>query len=183
MPGTIFRYEPEKLEELVLYVATKSADDPNFGKTKLNKILYYVDFMAYANLGTPVTGATYQRRPYGPVPREILQATRTLLDRGDAEIAMVERFGYPQKRLVASRPPNLSLFTQQQMRLINQVVQALRGWNGVEVSELSHREVGWQVTEDRDVIPYETVFLSSRQITDDIIRRGQEIYATIGPES
>lgn len=181
MAGIIV-YEREKFEELLLYVALKSADDPKFGKTKLNKILYYIDFLAYGKLGVPVTGATYQHRPYGPVPKEILTARDALLERGDAEIAVVDRFGYPQERLVARRPPNLSLFSDQQVQLIDLVIRALWARSGVEVSELSHAEVGWRITKDRDEIPYETVFLSNRPVTEDDLRRGKEVYELLAAQ-
>jgi hypothetical protein len=39
--------DDEKLRELILYVSTLSKDDDNFGATKLNKLLFYADFLAY----------------------------------------------------------------------------------------------------------------------------------------
>ena len=44
-----------RLLELILYVAEKCQDDPKFGATKLNKILWWADFLAYAQHGTPIT--------------------------------------------------------------------------------------------------------------------------------
>ena len=36
----------EKLKELVLVVAQLCADDRNFGAVKLNKLLFFADFLA-----------------------------------------------------------------------------------------------------------------------------------------
>lgn len=36
-----------RLAELILYIAEKCERDPNFGATKLNKILTFADFSAY----------------------------------------------------------------------------------------------------------------------------------------
>jgi hypothetical protein len=48
-----FRFDKEKFKELVLYLAEKCETDPSFGVTKLNKLLYYCDFVAYSELGKP----------------------------------------------------------------------------------------------------------------------------------
>ncbi|HZQ34888.1 MAG TPA: hypothetical protein VFD32_03070 [Dehalococcoidia bacterium] len=50
--------DSRKLGELILYVAEKSSDDPRFGATKLNNILFFSDFLAFGQLGRSITGAT-----------------------------------------------------------------------------------------------------------------------------
>ena len=60
-----------RLAELILYIAEKCERDPNFGATKLNKILAFADFSAYFETGRPITGAEYMRTPQGPVPRRL----------------------------------------------------------------------------------------------------------------
>ena len=68
--------DDEKFKELVLYVCHKSAGDAPFGATKLNKLLFYADFLAYKQLGSAVTKHAYQRLPNGPAPRAILPILR-----------------------------------------------------------------------------------------------------------
>ena len=43
-------HSDERLGELILYVADKCADDPRFGATKLNKILWWSDFQALQSM-------------------------------------------------------------------------------------------------------------------------------------
>jgi hypothetical protein len=183
MTARTITYDDRKFSELLLHVAEESLTDPNFGKTKLNKILYFSDFLAFGIFGTPITGATYQRRPYGPVPKQITRARQSLIDSGDARIVTAERFGRPQSRLVANRPPNLSLFTNEEKTLIDDVIADLWNRNGSEVSELSHRALGWKIACDLEEIPYETVFLSSTGLTAQNIARGQEIYKVLQSEA
>lgn len=38
-------------------------------------------------------------------------------------------------------------------------------------SAISHRELGWQLTEDLEDIPYETAFLRKPRVTDAVRRR------------
>jgi hypothetical protein len=172
-------YDSTKFEELLLYVAERSVGDPNFGKTKLNKLLFYIDFLSYGILGKPVTGATYQRRPRGPVPKEIAAARSELTARGDADVRCVDRFGYTQERLHALRPANMALFSSAEKQLIDNIIDALWDENGSSASELSHREPGWRIAKERETIPYQAVFIGTRSMTEDDVRRGQEIYAEV----
>ena len=55
----------KKLKELVLYIAQKSEDDPSFGATKLNKILFAADFYFFGQTGRSITGASYVHRGKG----------------------------------------------------------------------------------------------------------------------
>ncbi len=174
--AAVTKYDDSKFKELLLYVAEQSVGDPHFGKTKLNKILYYIDFQAHGVLGEPVTGAEYQRRPYGPVPREITRARRELENTGEARLDTASRFGLRQDRLVAQRSAETAVFSADEMSIIDDVLRVLRGMSGVEVSEMSHREPAWSIAEDGETIPYCSVFLSSRQVTEHELRRGQEVF-------
>jgi hypothetical protein len=147
-----------KLKELVLYIAEKSVSDPDFGATKLDKVLFFCDFLSYARLGAPITGVEYQRLPHGPAPRRLLPLQREMSADKDVVIVPVDR-GYSQKRIVPLRSADLSRFTAEEVALIDSVLEMLRGHNAVAVSELSHSwSPAWQAFDDGDVIPYETVF-------------------------
>src|ERR1035438_9553158 len=41
-----------KLGELIIYISKKSAGDSRFGATKLNKLLYFSDFLSFGNFGS-----------------------------------------------------------------------------------------------------------------------------------
>ena len=77
-------FNRHKFAELLLYVAEESEDDPKFGATKLNKIMYFSDFEAFGILGRPITGASYRRLERGPVPVEILSVLSELEREGEA---------------------------------------------------------------------------------------------------
>ena len=67
-----------KLQELILYIARRSEDDRHFGANKLNKLLFYSDFLAYAKTGRSFTGAPYERLEHGPAPRGLAAALEEL---------------------------------------------------------------------------------------------------------
>src|SRR5713226_8962653 len=97
-----------KFKALVHYICWRCADPTKLGAAKLNKVLWRADFKAYLELGEPVTGATYVKRQYGPVPFSILPSLRELEDEGKISIREVEYFERPKKEFFALTRPDLS---------------------------------------------------------------------------
>ncbi len=70
----------QKFRDLVHYVCWKCEDPSQLGATKLNKIAWFADVYAYRRDGVSMTGESYVKRQFGPVPRSILP-TLALLQR------------------------------------------------------------------------------------------------------
>lgn len=167
--NTSFGFQPDKFKELIVYISKKSTDDPTFGAVKLNKILYYADFAAYRILGKPITGAEYQKLREGPAPLELLKVRQALLNEGEACIEQRSYFTGTQQRLVIKdgREVNLEILEQQELSIVDEILAYFHGKTAREVSDMSHREPGWALAEDREVIPYETAWLSTEPIGQD----------------
>ncbi|MBK9516193.1 MAG: SocA family protein [Anaeromyxobacter sp.] len=155
-----FDYDEHKLGELIVYIASKCEKHVRFGATKLNKILFYADFIAYENLGKPITGAEYQKLPHGPAPVRLLPVQAQLV----ALQAVVKREGvtpggYTEKRLVPLRRANLKGFEPDEIAVVDEVIEAFKDASAVAVSEFSHRMPGWKFALDNEVIPYFTALL------------------------
>jgi hypothetical protein len=165
-----------RYRELVLYICQKCATDPKFGATKLNKILYFSDFLAYATLGEPVTGFEYQRLPNGPAPRRMLPMRDDMEKRRDLGFQIVSlRGGHTQHRAVNLRAPDLGVFTAAQIALVDRVIEELWDLDAGAVSELSHRMMGWKLADLNETIPYETVFISGEPLTEVDVQRAREL--------
>ena len=157
--------EQKQLRELMLYIAERSADDSRFGATKLNKILYWSDFIAFAKHGSPVTGVEYMKLDHGPAPRVLIPIKNEMIaDQDAAEITMMFH-GFKQKRLVAKREPDLSGFSAEQIAIVDWVIDALKLRTATQVSEMSHN-LAWKIAGHQGSIPYESVFLSDDTVTD-----------------
>ena len=156
-----FAFNDHKFRELIIYIAEKCAGDPTFGATKLNKALYYSDFYAYRMIGEPITGASYQKLSAGPAPREFLPQQRILEDTRQATVVTQPYFDGVQKRIVPveDKKPDLSIFKESELILVDEVIQFLWGKSATEVSDFSHREPGWVVCNIGEVIPYETAWI------------------------
>lgn len=167
-----------KLKELILYVAKQSESDQDFGKTKLNKILFYSDFIAYGRTGGSITGHEYQKLANGPAPRRFLPILEEMQKSGDCSEQERKYFGYTQKRVVALREPDLSNFSGEEVAIVEDVLRMLRGVSASDISKVSHEFVGWQAFDIGDVIPYSTVFVSSRELTEEEKDYARQLEAT-----
>ena len=152
-------FDSTKFRELILFVAQETADDRSCGATKLNKILFYSDFRAYEQLGRSITGERYQKLEHGPAPRRIVPVAEAMASEGVCIWEERDYFGFPLKKLVPLRAPDLSLFSAPELDLARRVIGELAPLNASEVSDLSHRFAGWQATDIGEDIPYATVFV------------------------
>jgi len=155
-----------KLKELMLYVAKRSQDDPFYGATKLNKILFFSDFLAFKKLGQSITGQPYRKLDFGPAPARMQEIRDELVRDQDAGIQKTEIAGKMQHRLIHLRDPNLSEFSGEEIAIVDEMIDFLRSKTATEVSEFSHRFIGWQIARVGEVIPYETVYIVQREPTE-----------------
>lgn len=174
------KFHARKFRELLLYLAERSADDPLYGATKLNKLLFYCDFLAYGQLGRSLTGARYQKLPHGPAPRQLVPVQRELEQEGAVLVQERQFFNQIQKRPIALRAADLTLFSGEEIALVDMLLQVLHRYNASEVSALSHLESGWQLADDGEDIPYETVFLAAPTVTADDVEAGKALWGDIG---
>lgn len=172
-------FNQRKLEELVLYIAQRSQDDPQFGKTKLAKLLAFIDFLAFERHGEPLTGATYIKLDFGPAPDQLPSALNRLRQAERLHIAKEERYGYDQTGFTARDAPSVEgVFRPGEIRLVDEVLDRFASWNNTEIQELAHRQfVGWQRAHDGDPIPYDTHYLSPMAPTENEMRQGRELAA------
>jgi hypothetical protein len=171
-----FAPDDKKFRELVLYIAARSEDDPTYSATKLNKLLFFSDFFAYASLGRPITGHRYQKLPKGPAPVAFLPVVEKMTREGDCEWVERRYFGRVQRRLIAKRGADLSWISDEEQALVDDLIERLWDRSATEVSELSHTFPGWQAAAMQEEIPYETIFvLPPRPLSKKELELGREL--------
>jgi hypothetical protein len=169
------------LRELILYICTRCGNDPKFGSTKLNKLLFFSDFYAYANLGSGITNVEYQKLRNGPAPRRLLPIREEMIAARELGLQNVSLApGYTQKRPVALRKPDLRGFSAAQISLVDEVISTFGVDNANEISDASHRMMGWKSAKEGEIIPYSTIFVSNEPLSEAEQERGLEIAQQLG---
>jgi hypothetical protein len=155
----------EKLRELILYISDRCETDETYGSTRLAKTLFYADFLFFAKHGRSITEERYVRKPNGPVPDSLLSVRHQMERARELVVKVRDHLGYPQKRPIAIRPPDLSKFSGPEVAMVDYVISLLEGRSASEVSDLSHRFPAWQLAEDGEEIPLFTALISEGEPT------------------
>jgi hypothetical protein len=174
------KFDSKKFNELILYIATRLGPEAALGRVKLATLLMKSDFGAYERRRASITGATYEKWEHGHLPKQLLLAQRDLEAQGAIRTETVDYFGKKLKRIAALRPPDLSGFSEDELADAERAIIMFGHESAAYLSELSHVEVGWRVAKQKEVIPYNTVFLGSGGVTDADIRRGEELASSHG---
>lgn len=164
-------YDETKFAELLLYIAEPLQHDRAGGATKLNKVVFFAEFTHLRRHQSVISGCEFQRLVHGPAPRQLLPVRNRLIDAGHAELVEEDFLGRPQHRLVPKRIADSSVFSELERRTIDDVLGQLEGMTGTQVSELSHQEPGWRLTEVGETIPFSTAFLDFPQISTPTSKR------------
>ena len=177
MPPSNKHQEPddEKLRELILYIAYLSERDRNFGAVKLNKLLFYSDFLAYQKFGRAITGQEYQALPKGPAPKRLKPVIERMKRAGDLKIVTERRFRFNQHRPVAIRTAELHTFSGEEIDLVRGVVARFWDLNATQISDESHLFLGWQLGVHGETIPYSVVLIGTRKPTSTEQRKGRAL--------
>lgn len=142
-----------RLKNLLLYIIGQMGE---VFQTKMNKVLFYIDFLSYRENGMAISGLAYNAIDFGPVPQ-----------RWDRVYSAFDEI-VPQPKLVrdqestaltASVEPDMACFTEQERAIIDTVCAKMKDLSAHDISELSHNEPAWQRhLHQVETIPYEEAF-------------------------
>ena len=141
----------DKLQNLISYIASKT----KLYLTSLNKYLWFIDMISYNKRAIAITGLTYMHEQYGPV----------IINRKYEEISKLEgkykredkekNDGSIQSIITSNGNYDLSSFNEKEINIINYVVDLLSNKSVKEISNLSHKEVGYKKTDRYQKISFE----------------------------
>lgn len=140
-----------KLREMAVYFA----EQHETWRTKLNKLLFYADFLHFKRYGVAISCARYARMQYGPVPADFYALQATLVDDTSLDERLSAAGDCAGTIFVASRPADRSIFSDEELLTLDFVARKFDGWSATQMSEFSHQEPAWVETRDRDTIDYE----------------------------
>lgn len=125
--------------------------------TKMNKLMFYIDFIHYKKHGYGITGITYKALPFGPVPRQWGKLYSSLpgID--------MEEYVYPSGQsgimLNATKETSSMLLNEYEISTIERVCSLFSNMSAGDISQTSHLEKGWINNKDkRSAISYKEAF-------------------------
>lgn len=128
----------EKIKVVMLYFINKMDE---IYVTKMNKLLFYTDFLSYKRHGYGMTGLEYAALPYGPVPDQWGKVYSSI-----PEVSMNECIRYEQSSgilLESNANANLDILSDIEKKVLKDVFHYFKGMSAKEISLASHDEKGW----------------------------------------
>lgn len=144
-------FNVERLINLISYIA----DNVELYKTSLNKYLWYIDFQNFKENVRSITGLRYMRYTYGPVIED--KKYEDILNYFDDKFYKDEfEDGENIKTRIKSKGNyDLSIFKDEELKVINSVIDTFKTKSSTEISNLSHKEDGWILNKNSELISYD----------------------------
>lgn len=148
-----FKLDREKLKDAVR-VIVDSCNPHDLGAVKLHKVLYYADMISYLESGSPITGAIYRKRPFGPTCDSLLGVLSELEGDGSIRIDEVAHYGYLKKEFRSLKRRNHSVLGESELKIIESMINFVCHENTARsISNFSH-DVVWDMVDFGQEIPY-----------------------------
>jgi len=148
----------EKITEMVVYFSDKLSPF----KTKMNKLLFYADFLMFKQSCFSISGMRYKAIEMGPVPINFQSIFEYLANKDEIDIFTTEfPQGYigEQFKSKNNRPFRAELFSENELNVLEKVATVFKPTSTNEMIELSHLEEAWKKNEkNKSVISYEYAF-------------------------
>jgi len=153
----MFKLNEEKYKNVILYLAKNTGSGSVWGKKKMYKLLYYLDFDFFEKYEKPVTGDIYHKLQMGPAPSYFDAIAQELKEENKLEIGK-GRIGAGFNDAVvykAKTEPDLSVFSKEEKLMMNRIIKLYGGKSGTQLETLTHKEAPYLAVDEGEEMPLE----------------------------
>jgi DNA-binding transcriptional regulator YiaG/uncharacterized phage-associated protein len=127
----------DRLKNIMLYVLNHCDE---VWCTKMNKLLFYVDFLSYRERGIAMTGLTYRAIEFGPVPE---RWDRVYSEFPEVKQELRQVADFVGSCLNTTEKADTSLFSEDELKVLDVVCVNFAKKSSREISRISHEEAAW----------------------------------------
>jgi len=139
----------EKLEQVINYFAFKIK---GLYKVLLMKLLWYSDALSYKTRNIAITGLVYKHKPMGALPighNDIIN-----LPDINVEEENTDKFEYTIYNIIPNKNANFSIISKEEIKILDQVINKFKGYNGAKIAEYMHQEYAYTHTTSNEIITF-----------------------------
>lgn len=142
-----------RLKNLLLYLLGRMGETY---QTKMNKVLFYIDFLSYRERGMAISGLAYNALEFGPVPQR-WDRIYSAFDEVEEELKLVQN--QECVSLKSEVEADMSGFTESEMAIIDEVCAKVKNMTSRAISKMSHEETAWKAhVGNSGTIPFSEAF-------------------------
>lgn len=142
----------DKIKSMLAYFARFTK---NLFTVKLMKLFWYSDALSYQRTGSSISGLVYQHMPMGALPvgyKEICE-----LDSVDKEYCEIHDTISTQFLPKDTDEINESLFTLDELKVLNDVCRKFEYLSGSDLSNIMHEEDIYQITDQHEILDFSLI--------------------------
>jgi uncharacterized phage-associated protein len=145
----------KKLQQVILFFLER-INNTHLGRTKLMKLLYFVDFDHYEVHGRSITGAQYRKFPHGPYPKDADKLIERMKQAEMVREVKVPRGDFPQHRLITLNAKfDPAVFSGEELQTLERVASRWVDATATQIEAATHNEAPWAATQEGKIIDYE----------------------------
>ncbi len=144
-----------KFKNVLLYILERCAGKPNVGETVLYKLLYFCDFNYYELYEEHLTGASYRKLPFGPIPGGFDDIIGQMIENKQIQKIKTEYYSKIQIRFIPLVKADLTGLKATEKEVIDKVIDQMGDWAATTINDYSHKDLPWEVADDGRAISYE----------------------------
>lgn len=143
-----------KYKNAILYFI-KYCNNKYLGAVKLNKLLYYLDFINYRDRGNSVTGDFYVHNHYGPTPLEL---DLIMSEMRDKEISIKKDPFEDSHKISFELKKGINVdekvFNKKEQELLRNICKEFLDWSTDKIVEQTHLESPWFYSKPFEMVDY-----------------------------
>lgn len=157
----------EKLINSIIYFITNTN---NCGKTKLFKLLFFLDFSHFQQTGKSVTGIDYYAWDFGPAPKELYEEFKNPKPDLTTHISFQNAIDSSFFRIRAKKAFNSKYFSKREIKILEELAFIFKDVSTEDIKEISHMtDKPWDKTKkSKGMYAYIDYFLALEESNDSL---------------
>lgn len=151
-----------KYIDLIMYILSQCSYKPNFGKTVLCSILYFIDFGYYELYGELMTNETYIKSKRGIKPKHFFEVSHDLISKNQLFLRKEDYYSRKIHRYFPTIIPTPK-FSKKEMEIINLAINRLSDNNASTITRYAVHDPPITVADFGDDIDFRYVFSRDRK--------------------
>jgi transcriptional regulator with XRE-family HTH domain len=151
----------EKYKQMIrAYLREAKGSGKTLKKTKLANLLYLADFAWYYTHQESMSGMTYRKLEFGPVPDAYFSTIEEMERKGEINVTQVARNDYHMYEIEETRASEkgaLSLLTKKELNLIQSIWKRWEDAKTEEIVRFTHEQSPYRDAEENGNILYELI--------------------------
>ena len=151
------RFDRKKYIDLIMYILFQCNSKPNFGKTVLCSIMYFIDFNYYELYGELITNETYIKSKRGIMPLHFRQISEELISSNQL---FFKKEAYYNRKIHKYHPliiPDLK-FSEKELEIIDDCIEKLSDENATTITKYAKKDPPISVADFGEEIDFRYVF-------------------------